>query len=58
MSLLKQNITKKELIDKNITKLDIGINESKKFKIKAICNNSIYTKELIDYLLRFYYFIS
>ena len=36
MSLFKQNTKKKELIDKNVAKLDSGNGDSKEYKVKEI----------------------
>ena len=36
---------------------NVGKNNSKKYKIKAICNNVVYTIKLIDYLLELYHLV-
>ena len=58
MSLLKQDTTKKGQIDKNnAIKLNTSKN-SKNYKVKAIYNSTIYTRELkLDYLPTLYYLI-
>ena len=56
MSLLKQIIIRKEKVDK-IRKLETGDN-GKEYKIEAIWNNAIYTKELESYLPGLYYLIA
>ena len=56
MLLLKQNTTKKGQIDgNNLMKLDAG--NSSKYKVKINCNNIIYAKKLMGYLLKLYYLI-
>ena len=55
MSLLKQDTIKKKPKNKNTTELDV--NNSKKYKVKAISNSAIYAKELANYLPRLYYLI-
>ena len=58
MSLLKQDTTKKERINKNdAIKLNIVTDEDRKYEIEAICNNTIYTKESKGHLLELYYLI-
>ena len=59
MSLLEQNITKKEQVNKNnATKLDIGDSKSSKYRIETIWNSAVYTKELkSDYFLSLYYLV-
>ena len=42
----EQNTTKKKQIDNNVTKLDTGNNNIKKYKVKPIHNSIIYTKKL------------
>lgn len=57
--MLKQDIIRNKLIDKIIiTKLDVGNNESKKYKIEAICISAIYKKKLkSSHLLKLYYLL-
>ena len=57
MSSLEQNTTKNGPVDKNAIKLDAGNNNNGKYKIKTICNNTAYKKDLMGYLLRFYFLI-
>ena len=45
MSLLKQDTTKKGRVNKNATKFDVSNNNSRKYKVKVILDNAIYTKE-------------
>ena len=59
--LLEQNITRKRQVDKNATKLvelDAGNNDSGEWKIEAICNSAVYTRESADHLPKFYYLVS
>ena len=53
---LKQNIIKKKQVDINAIEL-VASNDKKKYKVKAICNNAIYIRESVDYLLELYYII-
>lgn len=48
MSLLKQDITRKKLINKLNPQLDFYCGEGKgnKYNVKAIWDNTVYTKEL------------
>lgn len=46
MLLLEQNTTRKEQVDENTTELDTGKDESRKYKVKAIYNSMVYTKDL------------
>ena len=60
MSLLKQNITKKEQVDKIMSKLEfINNGNSKEYKVKVIHDSEIYAKELDSNnpLLGLYYLI-
>ena len=59
MLLLKQNINKKKQVDENnATKLDAGNKNSGKYKIEAICNSAVYTRESeLVQLLGLYYVI-
>ena len=58
MSLLKQDTTKKERVDKNVTKFKAGIN-NKKYKLKEIWHGAVYAKKsAMGYLLSFYYLIT
>ena len=62
MSLLKQNTTKKEQVDKNVielAKLDPNDNKSDEYKMKAIYNNAVYIKKSKSgYLSKLYYLVS
>lgn len=51
MSLLEWHTTKKEWVDANdATKLDAGHNNSREYKMKAICNSVVCTKKSINHL--------
>ena len=43
--------------ENNVTKFDVGDNDSGKYKLKAICNSTIYIKKLADYLPELYYLV-
>ena len=57
MSLLEQNIIRKKRVDNNITELN-AVDDKNEYEIKAICDSTVYIKELANYLSRFYYLIS
>ena len=46
MSLLEQDITKKEQIDKRVTELELKAGNNKEYKVEAIWNNTVYTSKL------------
>ena len=50
ISLLEQNITRKEQVDKQVIKLEIEAGNSKEYEIKAICNRTIYIYKAKSYL--------
>ena len=57
ISLLEYNTTKKERVDENATKLDVG-KDSAKYKIKTIWDSPVYTKKLeLNHLPKLYYFV-
>ena len=57
-SLLEQNITRKERIEK-ILELDTSNDDNKKYKVKVIWDNTVYAIKLeLVYLLGFYYWIA
>lgn len=43
MFLLEQNSIRKKQVDKNVIKFDIDKN--KKYKIEAICDNTVYARK-------------
>ena len=56
MSLLKENIIRKEQIDKNVTEFET--NNSKKYKIEAVWNSIVYTNKAKSYLPDLYYLVT
>lgn len=60
MSLLEQVITKKRWVNKTMYQIELNKSNSKENKVKAICNNKIYAKELNSsyHLLGLYFLIS
>ena len=57
MSLLKQNTTKKERVDKKVTELEFETGNKEEYKVEAICNNAIYAKEAKGHLLGLYHLV-
>ena len=58
ISLLEKDTTKKRQIDENNTaKLNIGDNKSDEYKIKAIQDSVVYTRELAGNLPGLYYLV-
>ena len=57
MLLLEQDITRKGQVDENMTKLDIGNDESKKYKVEAICDSVVYAKKSKSDLPWLFYFV-
>ena len=55
MLLHEQNTTKKEQVNKNMTKFEVG--KSKKYKVKAIRDNTVYTNKTQGYLPGLYYLV-
>ena len=46
-------------MDENATELDAGNNDSKEYKMKAICNSAVYAqKSELGHLPRLYYLVS
>ena len=58
MLLLVQDITKKERVDKRVTKLDFEAGNSKEYKVEAIWDSAIDAKELEDHPPGFYYLVA
>ena len=58
VSLLQQDITKKERINKNMTELEFDAGNSKKYKVKAIRDSVIYAKKLEGHLPSLYYLVA
>ena len=56
VSLLEQDTTRKEQVDKNVTKLEFDAGDSKEYKMEAIRDSAVYTMELkLDHLPGLYY---
>ena len=58
MLLLEQDITKKEWVDKKVTKLEFKAGDSKKYKVEAISDNAVYAKEAEGHLPGLYYLVA
>ena len=43
--MLKQDITRKGQVDKNVMELNVRNDESGEYKIEAICNSAVYARE-------------
>ena len=57
MSLLEQDTTRKRLVDKNVMELDAS-NKSGKYKIEAIQDSTVYTRESkLGHLPELYYLV-
>ena len=58
MLLQEQKTIKKGQVNKNImTKLNIGANKSRKYKIDTIRNSLLYARESTSHLLGLYYLV-
>lgn len=58
MLLLEQNTTRKELVDKNVIRIEFEAGNSKKYKVKVLWKNMVYyVKELKGNLLTLYYLV-
>ncbi len=59
VSLLEQNIIKKRRVDETTSRLKFESDgDDKEYKVKAIRNSAVYTRELEGHLLGFYYLVS
>ena len=58
MSLLEQDITKKERMDKKVTKLELEAGNSKEYKIEAIWDSAVYAKKVKGNLPSPYYLVA
>ena len=59
MSLLKQNTTKKERVDKNVRKLEFDVSNNEEYKVVAIWDTAIYAIELKSgHLPSLYYLVA
>ena len=59
MLLLKQDIIKKRQVDKVISQMEFDNNEdeNREYKVKVICNSTIYIRKLESYLPDLYYLV-
>ena len=59
MSLLEQNNSKKERVDKNVTELEFDTSNSEEYKVKAIWDSVVYANKLEkSYLSGLYYLVT
>ena len=59
MSLLEQDITKKERVDEKVTELDFKASNSKEYKVEAIWDSPVYAnKSKSDHLSGLYYLVA
>ena len=57
MSLLEQDITRKERVDKKVTELDFKADDREEFKVEAIRDSAVYAKESEGHLPGLYYLV-
>ena len=57
MSLLEQDITRKEQVDKNLAKLEFEAGNSIKYKVEVIWHSVVYANKAKCYLLDLYYLV-
>ena len=58
MSVLEQDITRKERVDKKITKLEFKVGNSKEYKVEAIWDSAVYANKAKSHLLGLYYLVA
>ena len=58
MSLLDQNSTRKERVDKKVTKFDFEAGNSKEYKMKVIQDSTIYANKTKNHLPGLYYLVA
>ena len=59
MSMLEYDIPRKRQVNELLElKQELNARDNKKYEVKTICNNKVYTKEAIDKLPRLYYLVS
>ena len=58
MSLLEQNTTKKERVDKKVPELDAGNQDSKEYEVKTIRHSAMYAREQKSDLPELYYLVA
>lgn len=49
MLWLEQDITRKKQVDKHTTRLKFEFDNNEKYKVKCICDSTVYVKELEDH---------
>ncbi len=58
VSLLEQDITKKERVDETTSRLEFKSDgNGEEYKVKAICNSAVYARESEGHLLSLYYLV-
>ena len=57
MSLLEQNTTRKEWMDKKVTELEFKAGNSKEYKVEAIWDSAVYVNKAESHLPGLYYLI-
>ena len=58
VSLLEQEITKKERVDNKVPELDASNEHSKEYKVETIWDNGVYAKKSKRHLPGFYYLVA
>ena len=58
LSLLEQDITRKERVDKKVTELDFEGGNSKEYVVETIWDSAVYAKKLKGHLLGLYYLVA
>ena len=57
MSLLEQDISRKERVDKKVTEFKSKAGKSNKYKVDAIWNSAVYANKAEDHLPGLYYLV-
>ena len=58
VSLLEQNTTRKEQVDKNVTELEFNNGNSEAYEVEAIKDSAVYAKKLKGHLSSLYYLVA
>ena len=59
VSLLQQDTTRKERLDKRVMKLEVEASNSEEYKVEAIWDSAVYTsKSELGYPLGLYYLVA
>ena len=58
VSLLEQDTTKNEQMDKKVTELDFEAGNSEEYEIEAIWDSAVYARELEGHLPGLYYLVA